>query len=221
MRRSYAVRPCARHHCDDPLAGRVAGLGGEQAVGHLDDLLPPAGGVKAAHEPAVAARSRTSTRACCGSATARRPGRSARARTRRGLPIRRSASSTWACLTSSWRSYGSTCHGAPGWSATRRDPVRARLQHLDHPRLGVGALGLADDGPHAVARDRRPGRTRRSRRAGRRRRRRTRASRSSARARRPGWVGFGRCLSRIHASSMAAPWISTPTGTPPRRSSPS
>ena len=33
------------------------------------------------------------------------------------LPIRSSASPTWAALTSSWRSYGSTCQGAPGWSA--------------------------------------------------------------------------------------------------------
>ena len=64
------------------LARRVARLGGEQAVGDLDDLVPAAWGVEAAHELSVPGRRRTSTRACCGSATARRRARSARACTR-------------------------------------------------------------------------------------------------------------------------------------------
>ena len=62
-------------------------------------------------------RCRTSTRACCGSATARRRARSARARSRSSLPIRSQRLAHLLALTSSWRSYGSTCHGAPGWSA--------------------------------------------------------------------------------------------------------
>ena len=35
----------------------------------------------------------------------------------------------------------------------RLDPIRARLEDLDRPRLGVGALGLADPRPDAVAGD--------------------------------------------------------------------
>ena len=64
-------------------AGRVAGLGGEQAVVERDDLLPRAGGVEAADERTVRAAARTSIRACCGSATAARRRRSDRAQSRR------------------------------------------------------------------------------------------------------------------------------------------
>jgi len=32
----------------------------------------------------------------------------------------------------------------------RRDPLRAGLEHLQRARLGIGALALGDDRPHAI-----------------------------------------------------------------------
>ena len=82
-RRSQAPRPWRAALGERRLAQLVAALGGELAVGHREDPVEAAGGVEAAHELARRRRSRTSTRACCGSATARRRGRSARARSPR------------------------------------------------------------------------------------------------------------------------------------------
>ncbi len=68
--------------------------------------------------------------------------------------MRCSASATCSALTSSWRSYGSTCHGAPGWSATAGIRSGLGSSDLDRARLGVRALALRDDGADPVARDR-------------------------------------------------------------------
>ena len=46
-----------------------------------------------------------------------------------------------------------TCHGTPGWSADRRDPLGARLEHLQRARVRVAALALVDDRAHAIAGD--------------------------------------------------------------------
>src|SRR3954468_7679791 len=76
-------------------------------------------------------------------------------------PIRLSASATCSALTSSWRSYGSTCHGAPGWSAT--GGIRSGLGSLGLPArapayarapIGARALALRDPRGDPVAGDR-------------------------------------------------------------------
>ena len=97
--------PGARHPASTCLAQLVAALGGEHAVGRSAGSRRSGPGAWKPHtsSPSVAGR-RTSTRACCGSATARRRGRSAPARSPRGGRCGVSASSTCAALTSSWRS---------------------------------------------------------------------------------------------------------------------
>ena len=62
----------------------VGALGRQQAVGDRHDVVPRARRVEAADQRAVRRPCRTSTRACCGSATARRRGRCRRARSPRG-----------------------------------------------------------------------------------------------------------------------------------------
>ncbi len=126
-------------------------LGGEQAVVHRHDLVPAAGRVEAAARARRRARRRTSTRACCGSATARRRARSARARSPRACRSAPAPRAPASALISSWRSYGQHLPRRAGVVGARRDAVGRRLDDLDGARLGVGALGLADDGAHAVA----------------------------------------------------------------------
>ena len=65
--------------------------------------------------------------------------------------MRVSASRTCASFSSSWRSYGSTCHGAPGWGAT--GSTRSGLGSSSSTELCLGprALRLSDPGTHAVA----------------------------------------------------------------------
>ena len=103
VRRSQARRPAlaapgdapprarrcrARRRAGSPSAGRSAPTSRARGSRRRARRRPPC---------------RTSTRACCGSATPARPGRSAPARSRRGGRCARSASPTWVCLTSSWR----------------------------------------------------------------------------------------------------------------------
>ena len=74
VRRSQAPRPCRAQLGQHLLARGVGALGGEHAVGQREDLVEAAGRVEAAHQLAVRRPRRRSTRACCGSATARAPG---------------------------------------------------------------------------------------------------------------------------------------------------
>ena len=165
----------------------------EHVLLDVDDLAPVAraGGSRA--RAARPAPRRTSTRACCGSATARRRGRSARPARCSKPPIRSSASTTWRCFSSSWRSYGRTCHGAPGCGRARLDPVGRRLEQLRHARLAVAPLALEDARADAVARDRALHEQDVAARAGDAARRRGRATRPRARARRR---PTGGCVSR-------------------------
>ena len=87
----------------DRVAGRVAGLGGEQAVLDADDQVPAAAGVEAEDRLVRRAR-RRSTRACCGSATARPPARSPPARSRRGRRSGAAPRRPARACGSSWRS---------------------------------------------------------------------------------------------------------------------
>ena len=129
---------------------------------------------------------RRSTRACCGSATARRPGRSPPARSRRG---RRSAQRLVDLLAACGRA------GARRGGPARARPGRARLRGRSGRRRGRPPAsaarrssprrsGASSSSP-PPARGRRAGRRRRRRRGRRRARRparRRRASRSRARA---------------------------------------
>ena len=102
---------------------------------------------------------RTSTRACCGSATARPRARSARARSRRGA---RSAAARRRPAPACGRAGSRTAAPARGrrgrarrsWRTRVGDPVGARAQKLDRLRLAEVALGPGQPGPHAVARER-------------------------------------------------------------------
>src|ERR687890_33292 len=58
-------------------------------------------------------------------------------------PMRMSASLTWRCFSSSWRSYGSTCHEAPGCGA------RGSMRSGDGVRISVVRHGALDE--HDVA----------------------------------------------------------------------
>ena len=185
--RSHAVSLCAAP-AERELAREVAALGGEQAVVHREHPVAPGGRVKAADELARRRRRRRrSTRACCGSATARRPGRSPAARSPRAGRSASSASPTCSCLISQLALVGQHLPGHAGVVGDGRDPLGARLEHLDRARVRVAALALVHD---ARARGRRGPRRRRTprsrrRRSARRPRRRTRATRCSARARPP------------------------------------
>ena len=100
--------------------------------------------------------------------------------------MRLSASSTCVCLISSWRSYGSTCHGDAGMVGKRRDALGARARA---PPACARARSCACACARPRARGRRERRRRRTRHSRRRRgarrpRRRTPASRCSAPARR-------------------------------------
>ena len=72
------MRPCSRHQALTALAHGVDRARWRGCRRHVVDDVPAAGAVEAEHELAGVVRGRTSTRACCGSATARPPGRSAR-----------------------------------------------------------------------------------------------------------------------------------------------
>ena len=82
-RRSHALRPCVARPGEHLLARRVAALGREQAVVERRRSRRSGPGAWKPHTSAPSGPCRTSTRACCGSATARPRGRSARARSRR------------------------------------------------------------------------------------------------------------------------------------------
>ena len=169
----------------DLVAGGVAGLGGEPAVLDADDPVPAAAGVEAERRLAVRPR-RRSTRACCGSATARAPARSARARTARG---RRSAPAPRRPVPPCGRA--GARRGGPARGRRGRAPLRARSGRRGGRRPAAAARPSSPRRSDASswspppARGRRAGRPRRRRRA---RRlapppaRRRRASRSPARA---------------------------------------
>ncbi len=183
------------------VARRVAALGGQQAVLDVDDQVPAAARVEAEDRRRALARPRPrprarrrSTRACCGSATARPPARSPPARSRRG---RRSAAAPRrpapACGRAGARRGGPA--RAPrgrarrSWSAAVGDAVGAGPQQLDAARLGEAALRLRHLGPHPVARQRAGDEDDAAVRCARRRARRRRASRSRPRAARRAAAG--------------------------------
>ena len=95
--------------------------------------------------------SRRSTRACCGSATARRRARSARARSRRGGRCAAARRRPGSALISQLALVGQHLPRRAGVVGARRDALGAGLEHLDGPRLGVRALALGDLGADAVA----------------------------------------------------------------------
>ena len=137
------------------------------------DAVPAPAGVEAEHEPLRRAP-RTSTRACCGSATARSPARSARARTPRGRRSGCSASATCSLLV---LELALVAQRLPRRARAGLAAVVAALRRPG-PRSGAGSRPRAPrrsrSSPASAARargrrGRRPRRTRRSRSSARRR----------------------------------------------------
>ena len=120
----------------DLVAGRVVALGGEVAVVDVDDAAPVAAGVEAEGELAARLAERVlelvavAPLAAAGTiGSVSKPSRP---------PRRRSASSTCSALSSSWRSYGSPCHGAPGHGSPSWTQVSAM-------RSGLGSMSSTAD----------------------------------------------------------------------------
>ena len=135
------------------LAGRVAALGGEQAVVHRDDLVPAPGRVEAAHErPVRAGAERVLELVAVAPLLERGDDRVLREAVE--LPDPAQGVADLLGLDLELAVVGEHLPRRAGMVGDRRDPVGRRLEHLDRPRLGVRALGLADDGAHAVARQR-------------------------------------------------------------------
>ena len=134
------------------LARLVAALGGEQAVRDADDLLPRAGRVEAADEPPAASVAEGVLELVAVAPLLDR-GDDGVEHVASRWPMRAARRRPAACLISIWRSYGRTCHGAPGWSATSGMRSGEGSSTSVRARLGVRALALRDDGADAVAGD--------------------------------------------------------------------
>ncbi len=135
------------------LAGDVAALGGEQAVVHRQDLVPAPGRVEPAHErPVRAGAERVLELVAVAPLLDRGHDRLLREAVEPADPAQRVADLLG--LDLELAVVREHLPRRAGMVGDRRDPVRRGLEDLDRPRLGVRALGLADDGAHAVARQR-------------------------------------------------------------------
>src|SRR6202020_1089240 len=138
---------------DDLLARLVPAFGGEQAVGERDDLIPPPGRVKAADELAgVVGAERIFELVAVAPLLDRGHDRLQRESIELSDPPQRLVDLRLLELELAlvWKHLPRRS----GMVGEGRDPVRARHQHLDGARLGVGALALADHRADAIARDR-------------------------------------------------------------------
>ena len=120
-------------------APALPGLGGEQAVADLDDVVPAAGGVKAADEaPGRIGAERVLELVAVAPALDGRDDRLELVAVEPADPAQ--------CLVDlrlldlELALVRQNLPRGPGVVGRRRDPVRARLQDLDRPGLGVGAL---------------------------------------------------------------------------------
>ena len=147
-RKPLGARP--REHL---LADGVGALGGEQAVVHRNDLVPAAGRVEPAHQLAAGAvPERVLELVAVSPGLDRGDDRLDRDVAQLADPLERLAH--LARLDLELALVRQHLPGSAGMVGGRRDAVRRRLEHLDSAGLGVRALGLADDGTHAVARHR-------------------------------------------------------------------
>ena len=188
--------PCGARPLAEPVAACVVSLRRELAVLGVDD--PSQRPRRGSRGRARRRARRMSTRACCGSASARRQARSARARSRRGRragaarPRPGTASGELALVRE--RPARARRARLAIVVAARRDAIRRSARSARRPRLGVAALRPvtpARRGPPAAP----PRRRRRSRSARARRGRRRRATRPRARApRRAAGVAAAACL---------------------------
>ena len=134
--RNEALRPAPLH---DPLARRVPVLGGEQAVGDLDDLIPAARRVEATDEPVAGTGAERILELV--PVSPRLDGLDDRlelesvetADPSQGIPDLRMLGLELALV-------GQHLPRRPGVRGARLHALRTGLEHLDRPGLGVGAL---------------------------------------------------------------------------------
>ena len=140
----------------DRVAGGVAGLGGE-AGSRRRRRSGPSGRGRGSRGSARRRPRRRSTRACCGSATARAAATISSSSKPSRSPIRRSASlDLLAACGSAGARRGGPARGRRGRARRRgrsgRGRGRRRAQQLDRARLGEALLRFGDLGAHPVAR---------------------------------------------------------------------
>ena len=150
VRRSQAPRPWRRSSASDLLARDVGALGGEQAVGQREDLVEAAGSVEAAHQLAVLAFAEGVLELVAVAPLLERRDH------RRELVALEPADAgqrvvDLLLLDRELALVGEHLPGRAGVVGERLDALGGRLEDLDGAGLGVGALGLADDGADAVA----------------------------------------------------------------------
>ena len=133
------------------LAHRVAALGGQHAIGDRLDPVEAPGCVEAAHQLAAVAGPERVLELVAVAPLLDGAGRSAPARSPRGG---RSAQrvADLLVLDLELALVGQHLPRRAGMVGDGRDAIGRGLEDLDRARLGVGALGLADDRAHAVAR---------------------------------------------------------------------
>ena len=147
------LEPLSPAPADDLLPRHVARLGGEQAVGDLDDVVPPARGVEAAHEVSVIGVGAERVLELVAVAPLGDGGHDLLERVPIQLADPAQSVIDLLLLDLELALVAEDLPGCAGMLGERRDPLRTRLKDLDRSRLGVGALGLRHDGEHAIARN--------------------------------------------------------------------
>ena len=158
------------------LADLVDDLGGEDVGGHLVDVVPAAGTVKAEQEVAVVGRPERVLHLVAVAPLVHGPDDRRHVRRLEPADPLESVADLLLLLLQLARIGEHLPRGARV-GRPRLDPVGPRLDDLDQSRLGVGALPLLDGRAHEVARHRARARTPRSRPGGPRRRLRAPSSR--------------------------------------------
>ena len=150
VHRAQALRAAPREHL---LARAVGRLGGEQAVAHGHDLVPRAGRVEAADERPVGRRAERVLELVA--VAPRLDGRHDVVELEALEPADpRQRVAHLLVLDGELALVGQHLPRRARMIGQRRDPLRARLEHLERARLGVAALALRDDRADAVAGDR-------------------------------------------------------------------